>query len=130
MPIFSSTTFVIDRPELELFTHSTDFDGSVEYRSRLDDDLGHMTCYFDPTTDIFDVRRLDTYKQHEGYGRVLLGHAVELAHTAQAELITSTITSRECLDSMVLVFGEKALKIEEPGDYLKQNTRAFLTYYL
>lgn len=130
MSVISPINLATNAPELELRTSNTDFGGLVEYRTTLGDDLGHMTAYFDPTTDIFDIDWFDTAMPRQGHGRLLLQHAIELASGAEAELITSTAVTRESLDSMTKVFGHTALTVEDRGDYLKRNTRAYLNYYL
>jgi GNAT superfamily N-acetyltransferase len=84
---------------------------------------GTLDAEYDLTTGGLEIASVDVEPvfRGQGIGKALLRSALEIAQEQEARFISADIVSRECIDMMRVVFGEKAVQVIEEGDYLRPN---------
>ena len=82
-------------------------------------DNGELDATYDSEIRWFNIANLDVGLRHRrnGIGKLLLRESLVLAEELDAKLIYAIIISRECLDAMRSVFGDKWISVHNEGSY-------------
>lgn len=75
------------------------------------------------------IANFDVGKPRQGIGKELLRASLRHAQELKASYMVAAIISRECLQSMMSIFGEEAVEVYEPGSYGESGTTSAALFY-
>jgi hypothetical protein len=82
---------------------------------------GEMVVQWIESVGLYHITDIDVSLPRRGIGRRLLRSGQEQATNLGARSIVAAIISRECLESMVMVFGQEHISVEKLGDFVPED---------